>query len=296
MKLRKVLLPIFIMILCCSCAGQKSLPFALQSFKGSFKEIEPGSIYTGEIQISTPEAPGIVVFRENGVTIDASHTEDGYIMVMYEGSHTSRLKFRIAHRGDIYTYDLNQEGRYEVFPLQMGNGTYELQAFRQTEGTSYTPITSYILEVSMAEPQKAFVFPSQYVWYTKEKSAVKLSYDLCADLSSEEEKVERIFTYLTGLLTYDYEKAETVGKGYIPDIEEIFQAKKGICFDYAALFAVMLRAQNIPVCLVTGYIQPDQMYHAWNEVYIDGKWVWKDLTFGAASPYKEENYIPEQRY
>ncbi len=295
MKLRKALLPMLIMILCCSCAGQKSLPLALQGFGRSWQEIEPGSIYTGEIRVCTPEATGTVVFRENGVTVDASHTEDGYVMVKYEG-HTSRLKIRMVHKEETYIYDLNQEGTYEVLPLQMGNGTYELQTLRQVEGTNYSPITSARLEVNMADPKKAFVFPSQYVWYTKEKSAVKLSYDLCADLTSDAEKVERIADYITNLLSYDYDKAETVGKGYIPDTEEILKTKKGICFDYAALFAVMLRTQNIPVRLVIGYIQPDHLYHAWNQVYIDGEWIWKDLTFGSSSPYKEEDYKPERKY
>ena len=67
-------------------------------------------------------------------------------------------------------------------------------------------------------------------------------------------------------------------------------------FSVGITYFQMLRTQNIPVRLVIGYIQPDHLYHAWNQVYIDGEWIWKDLTFGSSSPYKEEDYKPERKY
>ena len=35
----------------------------------------------------------------------------------------------------------------------------------------------------------------------------------------------------------------------------------------------MLRSQGIPCKIITGYVSPDNIYHAWNMVYIDGTWV-----------------------
>ena len=98
--------------------------------QGSFQVVEPGSLYTGTIEIAVPEASGTVVYEGNGVTIDASHTEDGYIMVKGMSSDT-RLKTQVSLNEEIYTYDLNQEEEYEVYPLQMGNGIYKVQVFQQ---------------------------------------------------------------------------------------------------------------------------------------------------------------------
>ena len=68
----------------------------------------------------------------------------------------------------------------------------------------------------------------------------------------------------------------------------------GICFDYASLGAAMLRSLGIPCQVITGYVSPDDVYHAWNMVYIDGEWIsveisikpnsWTrvDLTFAAS--------------
>ena len=267
----------------------------LSDTQGDFQVVEPGSVYTGPIEIPLPEASGQVVYEENGITVDASNTEDGYLMVKGFASDT-RLKVQITLNEETYTYDLNQEQEYEVYPLQMGNGTYGVQVFQQVEGTSYSPVYYTEVEVEMPDTDRVFLYPSQYVWYTNDKNAVKLSYDLCAELDSDKEKAERLYDYIVNLLTYDYEKAATVEKGYLPDVDATLQERKGICFDYSALFAAMLRAQDIPVRLAIGYVQPDNIYHAWNQVYLDGEWVWMDSTFGPESAYTEENYTNERQY
>lgn len=267
----------------------------LSDAQGDFQVVEPGSVYTGPIDVPLPEASGDIVYEGNGVTIDASHTEDGYIMVKGIPSDV-RLKAQVTLDEETYTYDLNQQEEYEVYPLQMGNGTYEVEVYQQVEGTSYSPIYYTKIEVEMPDTDRVFLYPSQYVWYTNEKNAVKLSYDLCAELTSDADKAACIYDYIVAYLSYDNEKAATVEKGYLPDVDATLRERKGICFDYSALFAAMLRAQDIPVRLVIGYVQPENIYHAWNQVYIDGEWVWMDATFGPSSAHTEDNYAQERQY
>ena len=72
--------------------------------------------------------------------------------------------------------------------------------------------------------------------------------------------------------TYDYDKAASVKSGYLPVVDEVFQSNTGICFDYAAVMASMLRTQNIPTRLEVGYVGEE--YHAWISTYIkDVGWV-----------------------
>lgn len=274
---------------------QEEAQSPLPQTEADFQVVEPGSVYTGPVEIALPEASGEIVYEGNGITVDASHTEEGYVMVKGPQSDI-RMKTRVILGEEIYSYDLNQEGEYEVYPLQMGNGTYEIEVYQQVEGTTYSKLYFVELEVEMPDTDRVFLYPSQYVWYTNDKNAVKLSYDLCAELDSDKEKAERLYDYIVNLLTYDYEKAATVEKGYLPDVDATLQERKGICFDYSALFAAMLRAQDIPVRLAIGYVQPDNIYHAWNQVYLDGEWVWMDSTFGPESAYTEENYTKERQY
>lgn len=280
-------------------ASEKASQMAVIDAAGEMAGIVPGSIYTGEIEINMPEAPGTITYEKNGVTIDASHTEDGYVMVKCEGCGAG-LKVIVKRGDERYQYNLNQEGEYEVFPLQMGNGIYEIGVYQHVKDKTYTPLYSAAIEVAMPDTDRVFVFPSQYVWYTKEESAVKLSYDLCVGLTDEEQKAEKLYAYVVNLLSYDYEVAEQVKNGtitsYLPDLEAVITKKKGICFDYSALYAAMLRAQDIPVRLVIGYVQPENLYHAWNQVYIDGQWIWKDATFGPGTSHTAADYAGEREY
>ena len=55
--------------------------------------------------------------------------------------------------------------------------------------------------------------------------------------------------------------------------------KKGICFDYANLFAVMCRYADIPCYIVDGYRCDDKSKkHTWNRVYYDDTWWNLDTT------------------
>lgn len=106
--------------------------------------------------------------------------------------------------------------------------------------------------------------------------------------------------YVTENYVYDTEKAQSVKSGYLPDLDKVYKAKKGICFDYSALLAAMLRSQGIPCRMLTGYV-PEQQYHAWNEIYTQEegwvtkvlyfngkKWELTDSTFGAAALTNEK--------
>ena len=58
--------------------------------------------------------------------------------------------------------------------------------------------------------------------------------------TSDVDALQAIYDYVTENLTYDYDLADTVESGYLPDVDATLESKKGICFDYAALTAAML--------------------------------------------------------
>ena len=81
-----------------------------------------------------------------------------------------------------------------------------------------------------------------------------------------------MYDYAVKKIDYDYEMAASVSSGYVPDLDQVIDRGKGICFDYASLMTAMLRISNIPTKLVIGYRGND--YHAWISVYIsDIGWV-----------------------
>ena len=65
--------------------------------------------------VLTGQADGAVTYGNDSVTIDASHTSDGYIMVSYTGTN-EKVKLQITGTDEVvYTYNL--QGEYETFPL-----------------------------------------------------------------------------------------------------------------------------------------------------------------------------------
>ena len=96
--------------------------------------------------------------------------------------------------------------------------------------------------------------------------------------TTDVDALKQIYNYVVNNLTYDYDKAEAVETGYLPDVDETLSTKTGICFDYAALTTAMLRSCDIPCKLHIGYT--GDIKHAWIDVYIRSKgWVNNAVSF-----------------
>ena len=103
--------------------------------------------------------------------------------------------------------------------------------------------------------------------FNSKSNVVKTGATICKGIKDDIKKVDAVFEYVVDNIKYDYDKAKKVPQGYLPDVDSVLKKKKGICFDYAAVMASMLRSQNIPTKLVIGYT--GKQYHAWLDVYID---------------------------
>ncbi|WP_410514109.1 transglutaminase domain-containing protein [Paenibacillus sp. BR2-3] len=100
---------------------------------------------------------------------------------------------------------------------------------------------------------------------------------------SDEKKARLLYDWVGSRISYDYAKAENYEQNRIwheQSPQDTFDTRLGVCIDYARLYAVMARSQNLQVRVVTG-----QGYdgrggygpHAWNEVYIKERQAWIPL-------------------
>ena len=217
--------------------------------------------------VRVPEASGTVAYSNDTVSVDASNIRNGYVMVQYTGS-VDKIKVQIS-KGDLtYTYNLNARDAYEVFPISEGDGTYTIKVFENVNGNQYSQAFSQEMSVSLADQFEPFLYPNQYVNFSQGSAAVQKGAELAAKAGDDLGVVDAIYDYVIHNLTYDTAKAASVQSGYLPDVDQVLAAGKGICFDYAALMVSMLRSQDIPAKLVVGYT--GSAYHAWVNVYIDG--------------------------
>ena len=227
------------------------------------------------MQALYPSADGAAVLSDQGAVLDISHIDQGYFMLRHAQT-AKRLKMRIIRGHDFYTYDLNAGASFETFALPFGSGAYQVQVYEQVSGKKYTNAASFSFSASLTDSTLPYRYPNQYISYTADSQAVRKAAELCAGLSGEAAKLTAIQSYIVQNIAYDYDLASTVQTGYLPSVDLVLSAGRGICFDYAALTACMLRSQGVPAKLEIGYA--DQVYHAWNSVLIDDAWVRVDTT------------------
>lgn len=228
------------------------------------------------IYAKSVSSPGDAVEKTATASIDYSNASLGYISASYSGD-SKRAKLRIVCNDVTYDHDLSVTGEYEYFPLSQGGGDYRIQIYEQLEGKLYSIVLDLNTSVDIDSDTQTFLYPNKYVWFSEKSKCAEKSAQLCAGKDNVIEKIAAIFTYITDNVSYDYDLAASVTSGYIPNPDSLLAKQKGICFDYASLFAAMARTQNIPTRLVIGYASPD-IYHAWNEVYTDETgWITPEL-------------------
>ena len=234
-----------------------------------------------------------VTAADGRLLVDSANTSEGYFMAACSEAGAGGLKLRVEKDGTTLTYDLNGEGNYEVFPLQLGNGDYVVTLYENVGGKKYAQQGTLTLPVSLLSQDEPFLYPNQYVNYTRESPIVDEADGLCEGKSAEE-KWKAVCGLLQTDFLYDFVKALTVAAGVLPDIDGAYGLKMGICQDLSAIMVGMLRTQDIPARLVIGYA--DDNYHAWTVSVVDGKELFFDPTAALNAIAEPAAYTVERYY
>ncbi len=246
---------------------------------GSGSASESGSGLRGSTRkVLIPSAPGLTTYGNADVLIDASNTKDGYFMLSYNGS-SSKVRMLIqTPKGNQYNYLVNRSGDYEAYPFSEGNGSYDIGVYEVISGNEYAVAYQTVIDVSMNDTTKAFLYPNMYCNFNDGTKAIAKGESLAAKADDDLGVVSAVYHYVATNVKYDSQKAATVENDYKPTVDTTLNSNTGICFDYASLMACMLRTQGIPTRIEVGYAGTE--YHAWIGVYIEGTgWIDDIITF-----------------
>lgn len=235
------------------------------------------------VAISVFIAPAVSFASPSDWSLNTTKVADGNIGIQINLNVNAKLKVLVQKGTDKYYYDINPLSS-ETLPLQLGNGTYTVALLQNTTGNSYKRLDSQTVTATGIESFEPFLSANSIVKWAPEDDVVLLAKFLTKNANTDEEKIKAIYTYISTKFSYDYKKASTVASGYVPDVDAILASGKGICYDYSAVMASMLRSQGIATKLNMGYKNDLNVYHAWNEVYVKstGKWSVIDATYDNA--------------
>lgn len=140
------------------------------------------------------------------------------------------------------------------------------------------------------------------------KEIIKLAKEITDYAVSDYEKVLTIHDWVCSNIWYDYDLLNDSTDNYNVGALDTLHSKRSLCQGYASLTAALLRAVNIPAKVVNGYalgngtdgqwnkktLETKEVNHAWNEAYVDGRWIVLDTTWDSNNIYQDgEFYSPE---
>ncbi len=210
--------------------------------------------------------------------IDTTNLSKGIVSIAYKTTDTVTYKVLISKDDKKISYPFTKDGSPNVFPLQMGNGTYKIGLLKNTTGTKYAYVSQKTVVLELKDSNVVFLNSIQNVNWNADMEAIEFGKTLLKTSTTSNKKLQTLYGYLVKSMSYDYDKIPKLTPDYVPSVEQTYEDLKGICYDYSALFASIQRDQGIPTKLVKGYSKFVEGYHAWNEILIDGKWVIIDNT------------------
>ena len=181
--------------------------------------------------------------------------------------------------------------------VSMGMGKTSSTLAALVEGKKYGKIGQVKVAAKMEDELSCFLYPNQYVNYTKDSPCVKEATEICKNLETNLEKYEAIRAYIVKYFSYDYIKSVTVAGSscILPDIEGTWKGKKGICQDLSAVTCAMLRSQGIPARLMIGQLGSGTP-HAWVMAVVDGEDKFFDPTAEMNASNKSDTYTTLRFY
>ncbi|MBQ8576697.1 MAG: hypothetical protein IJ449_01820 [Clostridia bacterium] len=208
---------------------------------------------------------------------------------------------------DLTEYAQNVNTRFEFYTQDKGETSYWSYIYRclylERDGGAYRFAASRMWEHNR-ELLSVWVDPRTYLRDDIDAEIVAMSDDICAGAADDYEKVLMIHDWVAENIYYDYDDYYGKSDG-VTEALDVFESKRSVCAGYADLFTTLVQAQGIPCRQVQGYalglsatgywtddnVTKDTANHAWNQVYLDHRWINIDTTWDSDNKYENGEYV-----
>ncbi|SFJ46020.1 transglutaminase-like domain-containing protein [Thermoflavimicrobium dichotomicum] len=167
--------------------------------------------------------------------------------------------------------------------LRFGGGMYQVTVFvpeitkRKSDYFRFYPVAHFRIW-SHARQDLRDLMPSRGI-ESNHPAIKKLARRLTAGKRTDREKAKAIYAFVAKYVRYDVEKFRQQDYAWDDSGLKTLRLRKGVCQDFVFLTISLLRAANLPARFIEGEAGGQQ--HAWVEVWVDGRWLAMDPTWGS---------------
>lgn len=136
------------------------------------------------------------------------------------------------------------------------------------------------------------------------ESVISIAQELTANCTTDYEKAVALHDWICSYIYYDEDNLDDLSS--IPYYAtDVIGSKRAVCLGFATLYASLCRSINIPCNVVSGYAlgiendsewssetaATDYQNHAWNEAYVDGRWIIVDTTWDTQNKIRNGEWV-----
>lgn len=236
----------------------------------------------------------------SGIHADATSTDNSRIRLFGEPDPSVKTVIVFASHNEtgeekrIFRESANGRLDTELY-LNLGQGEYTVAIYTTDESPESSVFERVVLFKSYTivnnDSRDPDLVPSEQV-ESEHPEIVALAEQITEGKQSDGEKSRAIHDWVTANIDYDA-KTILAGGDRNDSALQTLQGKLSDCDGYARLNAALHRAAGIKARIVIGtVIDPesgetweeegaDELNHAWNEVFADGRWIVQDPTWNA---------------
>ena len=209
---------------------------------------------------------------------------------------------------NLSTLDIPDRAVVEVYTKNKGETRYYSYIYRclymEKDGQYYRFCESKMWEHNYAILSE-WVDPREYLGGNIPDAVMELSNTICEGITDDYQKVLKLHDWVAENLYYDMDDYYNKGTHSFAGVEDLLINKHSVCQGYADLVTLLVRAQGIPCRQIYGYAlglsavgywTDDNMgrtkdNHAWNQVYVDHRWINIDATWDSDNVYENAEYV-----
>lgn len=133
------------------------------------------------------------------------------------------------------------------------------------------------LDVAEAKPTEEDLAPNGMI-QSDDPRIVAMAEEAAGDATDPWEVAQRLERYV-----HERIEAKNLSQAFAT-AADVAESLEGDCTEHAVLLAALARARDLPARVAIGLVYAPGMngflYHMWNEIYVDGRWIPLDATLG----------------